>query len=361
MNQIQLNPTAAKILIAILLYGDDFLNATVPMQMGVVGCPKRETFRHARRELAEAGYIVLDERSGTPTRMKLYTPDNVNGNAVLLLTNYISLINRNTGFNEGVNSVSKQVSVPLNGRANNILPANLAPQPSPVSGLASTGGWVEGSPLNGLGSEGGPLKGLGQGARLERADAADNLDNSGDLMLVKSPAAIRRKQQIEVIIEAYAEIFPHENPLTTDMAKKYLRLRNESAVDVIDGIEDIVRRKPDLTEPKENGGVRTYILKVFEGDAAKGVFKPAPVVDRSNEFAGKVQPGEMREPDAGYLERLMAKRARKAASPIEVLLEGDFDNDNSSISTGISNTHEGRGRGTGATANEGVRDALGVS
>jgi hypothetical protein len=104
--------------------------------------------------------------------------------------------------------------------------------------------------------------------------AADEMDASGELMRKSSPAAKRRKAQIEALQKAWGQLFPKQPPLTETMAKNYLVATNNEASEVYFAMQKTKERNP--------GSPPTYVLGILrkdrETDARMDAIATAPTV-----------------------------------------------------------------------------------
>lgn len=289
MKQIALNHTAAKILLALLLNGEEFIHASTKDQMMITGCAKDTTFYAARKELVENGYIALTPDPHNASRLTISPL-----NAGITINIYNSFFIGNAGVTEGRVVESEQVCAATNGCA--LPPTSTIQEPStPIDSTYFNGRYphsmealvpplMVGTPA---------MVGTSMvGTFMDKAREVDEMDNSGDLALVKSPAAQRRKAQLDVVIEAYGEITHDEYPLTPSMAKTFLSLHDNFAVDTIASIQDVIDRHPQLLQPREDGanGIRTYMLKVFKTEKEK---RKDPEPNQAS--PREVSPGELRE------------------------------------------------------------------
>lgn len=80
-------------------------------------------------------------------------------------------------------------------------------------------------------------------------EAADCMDDSGDIARANSPAQLRRKAQIEALQRRWSELFPKQPPLHAENAKAWLVRTNNSARQVEAAIEKCSKRQPPIEWP----------------------------------------------------------------------------------------------------------------
>lgn len=142
---------------------------------------------------------------------------------------------------------------------------------------------------------------------LDRIQAADEMDDTGPETSRKSPYALRRAAQIELIKEAWREVFPQDPyPLTPSNAKNFLAWCENSAQTVYEEIQDIARRK-QLDAPVSY--VRVTLQR--KADEGKMIRRFAPVKHGSTTStvagqgveSGTPWDGELQEPSSAWREK----------------------------------------------------------
>lgn len=302
-----LSHSASRLLLALLLYSD-FNDQPKTRQMHICGIGKDITYRQARRELEDAGFIRLEREAGKRHSI------------VLVHCTFLSSTDGDGGLLDRVIYSNSIVGQSKNGHQK--------PDHENGSTLRGLGGstpkvvpqedyqYPDGSTLKGLP----PLKVVPQEdyhpTLLERCGEVDAMDDSGDLAVRTSPAQQRRKAQIPLIQEAWAAFFPHDHALLPENARLFLSLNEESATEVVMELEDRLRTKPDLAAPGQSP--LAYFKARFKNrrDERRSVAQTVHASSSSTVpyTTSSTWDGELMEPSEDW--KAKAQRAQQVAASI---------------------------------------------
>lgn len=326
MKQITLNPTASLIWTAITIYGQEYLDAPVPMQMAVIGCGNRDTFSRARRELAEQGFVELTPGSGRKP-LTLQIPRNVINKIINILLNYynpsvptaeVKLSMVDTGDAGGKmmiihQPVASDVTTPVTEVTTSY--TNLATPLTEVTKSAATVDTPMTEVTTSEATVDTPLTEVTTSSTKPlrvRCFVADQMDGSGDMMDTKSPFQVRRRVQMELVQEMWSTLFPAHHPLTSKSIKEFLNAMDNCCADILIEMERVAERVPNLQDPMS--AALGYMKRVFESKPKTVVVDQSkPSGDLSNQFSKAPSKSEIREPDTNdpYVQKLLALRAKR--------------------------------------------------
>lgn len=292
-----LNRLEANLLIEYLKQGPTLASQTIEGQMRMLNTKSRVAFIKARHTLEREGYIILERhgRTTTITISPTFTSSIVgwwggvwegSGDSVCISKLVSILGSSSSGSGSGLNGRDNDGEVSIGIRNEYLSDERVSEIDTSTSGIVSeidtyseervsetdtipeTVSETDTSVTETV-SETDTYSNKGYQKQIpieDRCAEIDEMDDTGPETSRKSPFAIRRKAQVEVIREVWGVVFPKQKyPLTERNARAMLGLCENSAVMLLEELQDFKRRKPDLDE----GSPLAYVMKALKGRAAQ--------------------------------------------------------------------------------------------